>query len=76
MNQEEEFLHIGELIKEELKKQGKTTVWLAKELEFTRENCYKIYRHAWIHSDTLVQISKVLNHDFFKDYSNHLDIKD
>ncbi|MCQ2359891.1 MAG: hypothetical protein MJ009_00215 [Paludibacteraceae bacterium] len=74
MNQEDQTPHIGALIKAELKRQGRTTVWFASQLGFTRENCYKIYRHSWIQTDTLVNISKILHHDFFKDISNYLNL--
>ena len=33
---------IGEIIKEELNKQGKTTVWLAEQLGCHRTNIYKL----------------------------------
>ena len=35
---------IGEIIKEELNKQGKTTVWLAEQLGCHRTNIYKVNR--------------------------------
>lgn len=39
---------IGEIIKEELNKQGKTTVWLAEQLGCHRTNIYKVYGRATI----------------------------
>ena len=39
---------IGEIIKEELSKQGKTTVWLAEQLGCHRTNIYKVYGRATI----------------------------
>ena len=36
-------LVIGELIKKELKKQGKTSVWLSEQLGCHRTNIYKVY---------------------------------
>ena len=44
---------IGELIKRELKKQGKTSVWLAGELGCHRTNVYKIYDRTTIDSGML-----------------------
>lgn len=42
---------IGEIIKEELNKQGKTTVWLAEQLGCHRTNIYGIrqshYRYGY-----------------------------
>ena len=51
---------IGELIKKELKSQGKTTVWLAKQLGCHRTNIYKVYGR------------QLLDVDFFKLYSDAL----
>ena len=65
-------LVIGELIKEELKRQGKTSVWLAKELGCHRTNIYKVYGRATIDTGMLFHISKLLNVDFFKMYSEAL----
>lgn len=65
-------LVIGELIKEELKRQGKTSVWLAKELGCHRTNIYKVYGRASIDTSMLFHISKLLKTDFFKLYSEAL----
>ncbi|MDD6356937.1 MAG: XRE family transcriptional regulator [Bacteroidales bacterium] len=58
-------IHAGNLIKTELKRQRKTTVWLAEQLGCTRMNVYKIYRRSWISTDLLIRISIILNVDFF-----------
>jgi hypothetical protein len=63
--QEKLQIHIGGLIKTELKRQQKTTTWLAQQLSCTRMNVYKIYRRSWISTDLLIKISIILNVDFF-----------
>lgn len=63
---------IGELIKRELKKQGKTSVWLAEELGCHRTNVYKIYDRPTIDSGMLFHICQLLKVDFFKLYSDAL----
>ena len=63
---------IGELIKRELKKQGKTSVWLAGELGCHRTNVYKIYDRSTIDSGMLFHICQLLKVDFFKLYSDAL----
>lgn len=63
---------IGEFIKRELKKQGKTSVWLAGELGCHRTNVYKIYDRSTIDSGMLFHISQLLKVDFFKLYSDAL----
>lgn len=65
-------LVIGERIKQELKKQGKTSVWLSKQLGCHRTNVYKIYSRATIDTGMLLHISKLLGYDFFKLYSEQL----
>ena len=62
-------LVIGERIKQELKKQGKTSVWLAEQLGCHRTNIYKVYERATIDTGLLFHISKLLSFDFFKLYS-------
>ena len=62
--------HIGSLILEELQRQGKTTMWLSKQLGCSYRNVYKIYNRSWIQTDLLFQISNILNHNFFMDCAN------
>ena len=61
---------IGESIKQELKKQGKTSVWLAKELGCHRTNIYKVYAKSSIDTSMLMHISKILGCNFFKLFSD------
>ena len=63
---------IGEIIKEELSKQGKTTVWLAEQLGCHRTNIYKVYGRATIDTGMLYHICQLLNIDLFKVYSDAL----
>lgn len=67
-------LHLGQLIKAELARQGRTAVWLAKQVDCTPENLYKVFHTQWPTLHLLFKISKALNHDFFKDVSAHLDV--
>ena len=63
--------HIGNLIKEELNKQGRTITWLARQLGFSRQNAYKIFNRRWIYTDLLLKICDLLDYDFFKCYSDY-----
>ena len=67
----ENELHIGNLIKSELVKQGRSITWLSLQVNCTRENLYKVFRRPWIYTDLLFEISRALNHDFFKDCSEY-----
>lgn len=62
-------IHIGELIKKQVKLKGIRVSWLADQLHCHRNNIYKIYEKQWIDTHILMQISKCLNHDFFHDLS-------
>ncbi|MBR5435134.1 MAG: helix-turn-helix transcriptional regulator [Bacteroidales bacterium] len=63
--------HIGNIIKQELQRQGRSITWLASQINCSRENLYKIFRRSWIHTDMLLRICDALNYDFFKVYSNY-----
>jgi hypothetical protein len=65
-------LHLGRLVKAELERQGRTGVWLAKQVNCTPENLYKVFRAQWLTMPLLFRISRALGHDFFKDCSEQL----
>ena len=67
-----ETLHIGQCIKDELVRQGRSITWLAGEVHCTRENLYKIFRKPWINTDMLFKICWALDHYFFKACSRYL----
>jgi plasmid maintenance system antidote protein VapI len=71
-----EELHIGELIKAELARQGRSITWLAEQLNCSRQNAYKIFRRKWIYTDLLLRISIILDYDFFKYFSDWLEKRD
>ena len=72
-------LVIGERIKQELKRQGKTTVWLAKQLGCHRTNIYKIYSKSTIDTGMLMHICKVIGYNFFdllsEEYKKQVNLK-
>ena len=69
---EEKPLHIGSVIRETMKEQGRSASWLAKQLHCTRENVYRIYAREWIQTDMLLRISLVLEVNFFLCYAEYL----
>jgi plasmid maintenance system antidote protein VapI len=71
-DKEKSTVAIGEIIKRELKNQGKTSVWLAEKLGCHRTNVYKIYNRNTIDSGMLFHISKLLKVDFFKYFTEAL----
>lgn len=66
--------HIGQLLKAELARQGRTATWLAKQVHCTPENIYKAYRSQWISMPLLFEICKALDYDFFKECSAFLEV--
>jgi DNA invertase Pin-like site-specific DNA recombinase len=63
--------HIGRFIKEELKRQGRSVSWLARNLHCSRQNIYRLFEHQYIYTDTLLKLSDLLGYDFFKWYSDY-----
>lgn len=62
-------MHVGKLILEELKKQGRTARWFAEQIPCERTNVYKIFKRPDIDTDLLQRICIILEHDFFCDLS-------
>lgn len=66
------MIEIGEIIRTQLREQGKTVVWLAKQLSCSRNNIYKIFHNNSIATQELMRISKAMDYDFFALYSQEL----
>ena len=58
-------LHIGQLIKNELDRQGRSVAWLAKQMQYSRQNVYRLLERHWIHTDVLLRICNIMDCDFF-----------
>lgn len=67
------MIHIGRLIRQELRNQGYTVTWLTKELNCSRSNVYKLFEKPTLDSSVLMQLSRLLNVDFFRYYSDELE---
>lgn len=73
--QEPQEIHIGKLIQNVLKSQGRSVTWLANELGCCRTNLYLIFRKQYIDIELLIRIAKILDHNFFADIAKSLDIR-
>jgi transcriptional regulator with XRE-family HTH domain len=62
-------LLIGERIKTKIKEKGWTTARFAKEANMSYRNAMHLFKRPDISVDQLLQISKVLQHDFMKEFS-------
>ena len=63
-------LQIGRRVREELKEQGRTVGWLAKNLDMERTSLYYTFRQNSIDLGLLVRISFYLEHNFIQDIDN------
>lgn len=63
-----EMIHIGELIKAEVQRQGRSVSWLARELHCDRSNVYDIFKRQSIDTQQLLRISQLLGRNFFHCY--------
>ena len=69
-------IHIGHLIREELRTQGRTVTWLSQRLNIHRRACYRIFDSYSIDTQLLLRISELLGKDFFTEYSTILSTKE
>ena len=67
-----EPIHIGHIIQEELRTQGRSVTWLARQLGTSRMACYRIFHCYSIDTHHLYRISSCLGKDFFEVYSQEL----
>ena len=65
-------INIGNLIREELRRQGHTNQWLAEQLNIDRRTLQRLYNKPSIDTQQLLRISKILGKDFFRYYSEEL----
>lgn len=67
-----EIIHIGHIIQEELRLQGRSVAWLARQLGTSRMACYRLFHSYSIDTQVLFKISGLLGRDFFAVYSRKL----
>jgi plasmid maintenance system antidote protein VapI len=61
---------IGELIYKKLNEERRSVAWLAEKISCNRSTVYKIFRKTFIDTELLLQISLILDYDFFSYYSH------
>ena len=66
------MVDIGKLIHEKVCEQGRSVTWLARKLNYSLTNIYKIFEKPSIDTDVLMRISDALDYDFFAVYSREL----
>ena len=63
-------IHIGNIIRDELHRQGHTNQWLADQLSVERSTVQRLFNKPSIDTQQLWRISKVLGKDMFSYYSD------
>lgn len=61
---------LGQIIKDEVKRQGLRGLDFAERIPYSENHIYKIYNSTSLDTSLLERISKVLNHNFFEDIIN------
>ena len=62
-------IHIGQLIREQLKADQRSASWLAREIGCSRNHVYKIFNRPSLDADLILRISIAMNFNFFQYYS-------
>ena len=65
-------IHIGNLIRDELRRQGHTNEWLADKIGVNIRTVNKIFLKQTMDTQQLFNISKALSTDFFNYFSKLL----
>ena len=65
---------IGQHVAAELERQGKNVQWLADRVNTSLQNCYKMLHAESLNTDVLRTLSIALNHNFFADYAELLEL--
>lgn len=65
-------IHIGNLIRDELRRQGHTNEWLMDRIGVSERTLQRLFNKPSIDTQQLFLISTVLEKDFFLYYSNAL----
>lgn len=61
-------IHVGQLIKAQLKADQRSASWLAREIGCTRNHVYKIFNKPSLEGDLLLKISIAMSFNFFQYY--------
>ena len=69
-------MHIGKLIRQKLKEQGRSATWFSQQIYCSRSNIYRIFNNPNIDTDLLKRISKILEYDFFDAISKDINDKE
>lgn len=63
--------HLGHIVRDKLKEQGRCVVWLSKKLNCSRSNLYLIFDKKYIDCELLMRLSVIMEYDFFGSLSEY-----
>ncbi|MBL7909915.1 MAG: helix-turn-helix transcriptional regulator [Bacteroidia bacterium] len=69
-------IHIGEIIKNLVKKKGISVTDFADKINYSRRNVYEIFDKKSIDTELLVKIGKILEQNLFLNYISEKDISE
>ncbi len=72
----QEGIHIGKIIENTMREQGRTNKWLAERICVCPPAISKIYKKKSIDADQILLISRALSVDLFRYYSDLLHLSD
>jgi hypothetical protein len=64
-------IHIGEIISQKLKEEGRTKKWLAEQVHCDQSNFCKMLQKPSMDTNLLLHISLILRIDFFSLFSDY-----
>jgi IS30 family transposase len=68
-------INIGKIISDFLKSEGRTSKWLAQQINLGESTLCRTLKRNTIRTDILYNISNALNHDFFRYFSDAIALK-
>lgn len=68
-------MHIGNILQQRLREDGKTVVWLASELGCHRTNVYNLFSKYSIDTQLLQRLCVIMNFNFFELYCQDVEEK-
>ncbi|MBQ3618343.1 MAG: helix-turn-helix transcriptional regulator [Bacteroidales bacterium] len=66
-------IHIGQIIREELRRQGHTNEWFMERIGMSERTLQRLFHKPSLDTHQLFRISSILGTDFFQHYSEAMD---
>lgn len=67
--------HRGEIIEEAVRKSGIPLTLIAKRMKKSRRHLYNIFQNPHLSLDEIVQIGKIIHHDFSENFTELRNLK-